>query len=39
MPDFLKARAERHYRSLQGELMATLEEPVGAQRPLTPTRY
>ena len=31
----LKERAERHHRSLQGELMAILEEAVGASRPLT----
>ena len=32
----LKERAERHHRSLQGELMAILEEAVGTPRPLTP---
>lgn len=32
----LKERAERHHRSLQGELMAIVEEAVGASRPLTP---
>ena len=32
----LKERAERHHRSLQGELMAILEEAVGTARPLTP---
>jgi antitoxin FitA len=32
----LKDRAERHHRSLQGELMAILEEAVGTSRPLTP---
>jgi plasmid stability protein len=32
----LKERAERHHRSLQGELMAILEEAVGTSRPLTP---
>jgi plasmid stability protein len=32
----LRERAERHHRSLQGELMAILEEAVGASRPLTP---
>ena len=31
----LKERAERHHRSLQGELMAILEEAVGTPRPLT----
>jgi antitoxin FitA len=32
----LKERAERHHRSLQGELMAILEEAAGTSRPLTP---
>lgn len=32
----LKERADRHHRSLQGELMAILEEVVGTSRPLTP---
>jgi plasmid stability protein len=32
----LKERAERHHRSLQGELMAIFEEADGASRPLTP---
>jgi plasmid stability protein len=32
----LRERAERHHRSLQGELMAILEEAVRASRPLTP---
>jgi antitoxin FitA len=32
----LKAPAARHHRSLQGELMAILEEAVGPSRPLTP---
>jgi antitoxin FitA len=32
----LKERAVRHHRSLQGELMAIIEEAVGASRPLTP---
>jgi len=32
----LKLRARRHHRSLQGELMAILEDAVGASRPLTP---
>jgi plasmid stability protein len=31
----LKERAERHHRSLQGELMAILEEAVRPSRPLT----
>jgi plasmid stability protein len=32
----LKQRAQRHHRSLQGEVMAILEEAVGTSRPLTP---
>jgi plasmid stability protein len=32
----LRARAARHHRSLQGELMAIIEEAVGPSRPLTP---
>ena len=32
----LKERAERHHRSLQGELLAILEEAAGTSRPLTP---
>jgi plasmid stability protein len=32
----LKERAERHHRSLQGELMAVLEQAVGASGALTP---
>jgi len=32
----LRERAERHHRSLQGELMAILEEAVGTSRLLTP---
>ena len=32
----LKERAQRHHRSLQGEVMAILEEAVGTSRPLTP---
>ena len=32
----LKRRAERHHRSLQGELMAILEDALGTSRPLTP---
>lgn len=31
----LKERAQRHHRSLQGEVMAILEEAVGTSRPLT----
>jgi plasmid stability protein len=32
----LKARAARHHRSLQGELLAILEEAVQPPRTLTP---
>jgi antitoxin FitA len=32
----LRARAARHHRSLQGELMAIIEEAVGPARRLTP---
>jgi plasmid stability protein len=32
----LRKRAESHHRSLQGELMAILEEAAGTPRPLTP---
>jgi plasmid stability protein len=32
----LKQRATRHHRSLQGELMAIIEEAVGRSRRLTP---
>jgi antitoxin FitA len=32
----LKQRATRHHRSLQGELMAIIEEAVGPPRRLTP---
>jgi plasmid stability protein len=31
----LKERAERHHRSLQGELMAILEEAVSTSKPLS----
>jgi antitoxin FitA len=36
MVERLKQRAARHHRSLQGELVAILEEAVRASRPLTP---
>lgn len=40
VPDHIAAevrrRAAEHHRSLQGELMAILEEQVAATRPLTP---
>lgn len=32
----LKERAARHHRSLQGELLAILEDAVRSPRPLTP---
>jgi len=32
----VRRRAAEHHRSLQGELMAILEEQVAATRPLTP---
>jgi plasmid stability protein len=32
----LRARAERHHRSLQGELMAIIEAAVREERPSTP---
>jgi antitoxin FitA len=32
----LRRRAARHHRSLQGELMAIIEEAVGPSRTLTP---
>lgn len=34
--DRLRARAVRHHRSLQGELMAILEESLGHAQKLTP---
>jgi antitoxin FitA len=36
MVERLKQRAQRHHRSLQGEVMAILEEAVGTSRRLTP---
>ncbi len=32
----LRRRAARHHRSLQGELLAILEEAAAADRPLSP---
>lgn len=32
----LRERAERHHRSLQGELLAIVEAAVGGDRPATP---
>jgi len=34
--DLLKARAERNHRSMQGEMLAILEEAVHTPRRLTP---
>ena len=34
----LKARAERHHRSLQGEMMAILDAAVREPEPLTPAQ-
>lgn len=34
--DALKQRARRHHRSLQGELLAILEDVVGSGAPLGP---
>jgi len=33
----IRRRAAKHHRSLQGELVAILEESVSEGRPLTPT--
>lgn len=33
----LRQRAERHHRSLQGELLAIIEEAVRSERDLSPT--
>jgi plasmid stability protein len=33
----LRQRAERHHRSLQGELLAIIEGAVEANRPMTPS--
>ena len=33
----LRERAERHHRSLQGELMSIIEEAAREDRPATPT--
>ena len=35
----LRARAERNHRSLQGELIAIIEEAAGKERPLTPSEF
>lgn len=34
--EHLRRRAERHHRSLQGELMAILERSVSDEEPVTP---
>jgi len=36
LADMLRKRAAKYHRSLQGELMAILEESVGKERVLTP---
>jgi len=36
LPEQLRKRAARHHRSLQGELMAILEENLGNRCSLTP---
>ena len=36
LAETLRQRAVKHHRSLQGELMAILEESVGKERLLTP---
>jgi plasmid stability protein len=38
LADHLRMRAERAHRSLQGELMAILEEAVYGPEPLTPSQ-
>ena len=35
----LRARAERNHRSLQGELMAIIEEAAGEKGPLSPSEF
>ena len=37
LADHLRRRAERAHRSLQGELMAILEEAVYGHEPMTPS--
>ncbi|HVY16096.1 MAG TPA: Arc family DNA-binding protein [Rhodopila sp.] len=37
--DRLRQRAERHHRSLQGELLAIIEEAVQAERQLSPRQF
>jgi antitoxin FitA len=34
--DTLRQRAERHHRSLQGELLAIIEAAIEEERPATP---
>ncbi len=34
----LRKRAERHHRSLQGELLAIIEDAVRSDQPLTPAQ-
>ena len=35
----LRERAERNHRSLQGELMAIIEEVAGKKSPLSPSEF
>jgi plasmid stability protein len=35
----LRARAARNHRSLQGELMAIIEEAAGPKSPLSPSEF
>jgi plasmid stability protein len=35
----LRARAARNHRSLQGELMAIIEEATGQKSPLSPSEF
>jgi antitoxin FitA len=35
----LRARAARNHRSLQGELMAIIEEAAGKKSPLSPSEF
>ena len=37
--DELRERAARNHRSLQGELMAIIEEAAGKKSPLTPSEF
>ena len=37
--DELRERAAKNHRSLQGELMAIIEEAAGKKNPLTPSEF